>query len=168
MSYYVTPPNVIKTFYDFYDLDILIYDSSKIIHIATAGMPLINSLNSIKFDPVSNFRRILRYRRIFEFETAPSIDRNNLSSIENYTNFFNYMALRGFYSYDKINIDNQNNFNFQLISKPNYDRRISIPQLNIVLGNLDSSQNLDYNLNFIQARRDFPDDFESFDIREYI
>lgn len=168
MSYYPTIPYYIQKNNDFYDLDILIYDSTKIIHIATAGMQLINSLSSIDFDPIINFRRVLFYRRIFDFETSNKIDRNNLSSLDNYTYFFNYMAKRGFYSYDKVNIDNREDFTFELIAKPIYDRKITIPKLNISFGKLDSLKNLNYNLNFVQAKKEFPEDFKNFDIREYI
>lgn len=52
------------------DLDLFLYDNSKVIRIATAGMTLINSLNDINFLKYrETFKKVLSYRRIFKFET---------------------------------------------------------------------------------------------------
>ena len=151
-----------------YDLDLFLYDSKKIIHIATAGMELINTLNQIDFDPISNFKKVLSYRRMFRYNTIKNLDRDNLNSVLDYIYFFNLMAKRGFYSYDKVDIDKRNDYTFQLISKPLYGRKIFIPSVDHTVGNLLSKRQLVYDLNFLSAKKDFPENFEYFNIQEYI
>lgn len=151
---------------DLYDLDLFLYDSKKIIHIATAGMPLIKSLSNIDFDPIINFRKVLLYRRIFKYETISNVERDNISTIENYLDFFNFMAQRGFYSYDKFNIDENDDYRFQLISKPIYNRKLSVSNINF--GDIKSKKKYTYDLNFFESKKDFPENYNTFDIREYI
>lgn len=168
MSFYFPKSEYYKYLSDQYDLDIFLYDSKKIIHIATAGMEMINSLNQINFDPIANFRTILSYRRSFQVEFLQTIVRDNLTSEEDYLYFFNFLAKRGFYSYDKVDIDNNEDFTFQLISKPKYDKRIHIPSLDVNVGDVQSNRVLNYDLNFIEAKKDFPENFDYFDISEYL
>jgi hypothetical protein len=150
------------------DLDIFLYDSSKIIHISTAGMNLINSLNEINYlSYTSNIKSVLKYRREFKNERNNILERDNLISEEAYFYFFNLMSKRGFYSYDKVDIDNPSEYKFQLISKPIVNRKILINN-KIELGNLDSLSSLNYDLSFIEAKKDFPTDFKPFDISDYI
>lgn len=150
------------------DLDIFIYDSSKIIHISTAGMKLINSLEEINyFSYTSNLNQVLKYRRKFNIERNNILERDNLTSTESYYYFFDLMAKRGFHSYDKVDIDNSEDYNFQLISRPKLNRKLIINN-KIELGNLGSLSSFNYNLNFIRAKKDFPIDFKQFNINEYI
>jgi len=150
------------------DLDIFLYDSSKIIHIATAGMKLINSLERINyFSYTSNINRVLKYRRIFIIERNNILERDNLNSEEAYFYFFNLMAKRGFYSYDKVDINNPENYEFQLISRPLINKKLLINN-GIELGDLDSLNSFNYDLDFIKAKQNFPIDFNPFDINDYI
>lgn len=158
----------LKENYDLYDLDIFLYDNTKIIHITTAGMELINSLSEMDFNPIQNFRKILSYRRVFNYTVLSEVTRDNLTSEDDYLSFFNFIAKRGFYSYDKVDIDDSENYIFQLIAKPVLNRRIFIPDLNITLGNIESKEVLNYDLKFLRAKKDFPEKFEYFDISEYI
>lgn len=151
-----------------FDLDLFLFDSSKIIHISTAGMTLINSLrelNSLNYN--SNFRTVLGYRRNFRFESNEMLERDNLIFRESYFSFFNLMSKRGFYSYDKVDIDNNEDYRFQLISRPNYHKKLIINN-NIELGNIESKMVVHYDLDFIKAKMDFPENFEIFDLAEYV
>lgn len=151
-----------------YDLDLFLYDSTKIIHIATAGMILINSLTDINGATYNdNYNKVLAYRRTFEIKTIENLDRDNLTEVEDYVYFFNLMAKRGFYSYDKLNIDIKNDYKFQLISNPIYNRRITINGDNEIENN-GSQRILDYELNLIRAKKLFPTDSKVFDLSEYI
>jgi hypothetical protein len=150
------------------DLDIFLYDSSKIIHISTAGMKLINSLNEINYiSYTSNIKRVLKYRRKFISERNNILERDNLTSLESYFYFFNLMAKRGFYSYDKVDINNPDDYEFQLISRPILNKKILINN-EIELGNLDSLNSFNYDLSFIKSKKDFPLDFKPFDINDYV
>lgn len=153
---------------DQFDLDFFLYDTEKIIHISTAGMELKNSIGEFNFNPISNFQTVLSYRRIFRYETIKNLNRDNLTSVEDYLYFFKFMAKRGFYSYDKVNIDEPDDYTFQLIAKPFLSRKIYIPKLDLYRGNLNSERTLNYDLNFIEARKNFPVNFEEFDILEFI
>lgn len=154
---------------DLYDMDIFLYDEVKLIHIATAGMPLINSLASLDFNPLANLKRVLLYRRVFEYELNNEIVRDNLvGELSDYIHFFNLMAKRGFFSFDKVNISNTEDYRFQLISKPKYECKILLPKYNVQLGNADALITREYDINFIKATKNFPDTFEIFDITEYV
>lgn len=151
-----------------FDLDLFLFDSSKIIHISTAGMTLINSLRNMNLlEYNSNFKTVLSYRRTFKFEVNRQLERDNITVRESYFSFFNLMAKRGFYSYDKVNIDNNEDYNFQLISKPIYNRKLIIND-EFELGNTFSENIINYKLDLFKAKKDFPVDFEIFNISEYI
>lgn len=153
------------------DLDIFLYDDEKIIHIATAGMKLINRLNEIDYDLQFDRKKVLAYRRRINFETNPGIKRKNIIELKYYKYFFELMALRGFYSYDKVNIDNPLDYKFQLISRPIYESEIlvSTDKYNqIVLGDRFSSKSYNYDINFIKAKKNFPSNFRYFDLKEYV
>ena len=151
-----------------FDLDLFLFDSTKIIHIATAGMTLINSLRELTPSSYNkNFKTVLGYRRLFMIESNEKLERNNLTERENYFSFFNLMAKRGFYSYDKVDIDKKETYDFQLISKPNYNRKLIINNKH-ERGDTKNLKPLNYDLNFIEAKNEFPDDFDIFDLSEYI
>lgn len=151
-----------------YDLDIFLYDNTKIIHLASGGMQLINSLRKFNIQSHdSNLRKVLAYRRIFNYESNEQLERNNLTTIENYFYSFNIMSKRGFFSYDKVDINNSNDYKFQLISKPTYNRKLIINQ-KLELGKLDSKLYVNYDLEFLPAKKDFPDNYKIFDLTEYV
>ncbi len=150
------------------DLDIFLYDSRKIIHIATAGMELINSLSDLQPATLQeNFRLALSFRRIYKYKVSDDIQRDNLNTLEEYTAFFELMAKRGFYSYDRINIDNKEDYTFQLIANPIYDKTILIRN-GERLGDLGSQKISEYKIDALQAIKDFPEDNTPFDIRPFI
>jgi hypothetical protein len=166
-TYFPSDFNILENENNF-DLDFFLFDSFKIIHISTAGMTLINSLRDLNFKNYnSNFKTVLNYRRTFNFELNVQLERDNTTERESYFSFFNLMAKRGFYSYDKVNIDNNEDYNFQLIAKPSYNRKIILND-KIELGNTLSKSNINYKLDFTRAKKDFPMDFEIFNISEYI
>jgi len=150
------------------DLDLFFLDDNKIIHLATAGMSLHNlNLEINPFTYSLNMREVLSYRRIFAYDINNSIERNNLTSLSDYTAFFELMAKRGFYSYDKVNIDDKEDYTFQLITKPKFDCKIIIDS-SVELGNLDSSRSIEYNLDFLKSKTVFPEDYSEFDLRNFI
>lgn len=155
----------------FADYDIFLYDDFKIIHIASAGMNLIKSLE--EFDPsIDNLKRILNYRRLFRTTTNFYINRDNITDLNFYQSSFKFMSKRGFYSYDKFDIDDPDDYRFQLISKPSYiNKKIILEDNkynNIEIGDLKSNKTYKYDLYFLRAKNNFPEDFNTFDISEYI
>jgi hypothetical protein len=151
------------------DFDIFLYDSRKIIHITTAGMPFINSLEGLSSATITdNFRRVLSYRRVYKYEITEDIQRENLATLEDYTAFFELMAKRGFYSYDRVNIDDTEDYRFQLIAQPIYHKTIHLENGTVTLGNLNSPNISDYKIAAMKTVADFPEDSGYFDIREYI
>lgn len=150
-----------------YDLDIFMYDDEKLIHISTAGMNLINSLIEFRLSIYSNLKTVLGYRRKYNFEVNPNIQRENLSTLDNYTFFFKLMSKRGFYSYDKVDIDDTSNYQFQLISKPIYHKRLLLNKA-IEIGNINNGITANYNLEIGKVNNNFPNNFEPFDIRQFI
>lgn len=155
----------------FADYDVFLFDDHKIIHIATAGMNLINSLE--EFNPeIDNLSKVLRYRRVFKTETNSDLFRENANDLTFYQSSFIDMTKRGFFSYDKVDIDNPNDYKFQLISKPDYEnKKIIITDSrynNFEIGDLNSNKNYKYDLVFLRAKNNFPDDFKIFDISEFI
>ena len=154
-----------------FDYDIFIFDSKKIIHLASAGMNLIKSLEEYDTE-IDNTSIVLKYRRIFLNESNPNILRDNIIDSKSYLSFFELMSKRGFYSYDKVDIDNPDDYKFQLISKPNYiNKKILIEDgrnNNFELGDQNSIKSYKYGLNFLRAKRDYPEDYEIFNLIEYI
>ena len=151
------------------DLDIFLYDSKKLIHIATAGLANINLLSESDFNVISNFKKVLSYRRVFNFESISNIEneRDNLSDTESYLYFFELMAKRGFYSYDRVKIDDINDCTFQLIAKPHYNKKIILNN-QINFGETDSQVSSNFDLTIVKSKLDFPDNYIPFDIREYL
>ncbi len=153
------------------DYDVFLYDERKIIHIATAGMTLINSLEEFNSE-IDNLGVVLKYRRAFNNETNENLTRDNIENQELYQSSFIQMATKGFFSYDKVDIDNPDDYKFQLISRPSYqNKKIVIKDSrynNIEIGDLTSKKRYEYDLIFIRAKNNFPEDFKIFDISEYI
>lgn len=77
------------------------------------------------------------------------------------------MAKRGFYSYDKVNINDNEDYNFELISKPIYHKRLIVNN-EVELGEISSKSSFDYEIEFTKAKQDFPENFESFSLLEYV
>lgn len=153
---------------NYQDLDFFLYDSKKIIHIATAGMTLPDRLREqTTLDNISNFKTVLAMRRSFKYESNNQLVRDNLTEEKSYFSFFNLMAKRGFYSYDKVNIDDSDDYTFQLISKPLYDRRILLANGHD-LGGYSGKKQVSYDIQFIRAKNDFPENFNQFTLIEFI
>jgi hypothetical protein len=155
----------------FADYDIFLFDERKIIHIATAGMNLINSLEGFNSE-IDNLSSILKYRRVFKILTNDNLKRENIESEKLYQSSFIQMATKGFFSYDKVDIDNPYDYKFQLISRPSYqNKKVVIKDSrynNIEVGDLTAKRIYAYDLIFIKAKRNFPEDFTTFDISNYI
>jgi hypothetical protein len=150
-----------------YDLDFFLKDSNKLIHISTAGMDLNDTLKQNLLNLRSNFSTVLAYRRRFTIENNPEISRDNLLDLESYLSFFRLIAKRGFYSYDKYDIDNKEDNRLQLICRPFYDRNILIKNTPFIT---DSNEKrfINYDLDLIEAKKDFPETSLPFDLNEFI
>ena len=151
------------------DFDILLFDGTKLIHLATAGGLLPSKLNEYDIDFRLQIREVYRYRRTFKFVQNNELIRDNLHDQKHYFSFFNYMAKRGFYSYDKVFIDNIEDQTYQLISKPNYDRDINLATIN---KKIELPRTYKYSLmtkiNLIETSKEFPKSYESFNIEEFL
>lgn len=149
-----------------YDLDFFIKDNHKLIHISTAGMKLKNSLLQNILSQRRNFKTVLSYRRKFNVSKNTEIIRDNLFNMDSYTFFFNLIASRGFYSYDKYDIDDPEDKRIQLIFRPIYDRKILVN--NDLFFDYNSKMIANYKLNFINAKKDFPENFDPFNLDNFI
>lgn len=148
-----------------YDIDLLFYDSEKLIHIASGGLSLDKTF--IVPNNYLSINSIIRLRRRFNIVQNNELTRENLTSIEDYFSFFNKMALRGFYSYDKVNIDDPNCFKFQLVSYPIYDRSIFLN--NMILHQNPNFGIWNYDLQLLsKTKTDMPTDFNIFDLSNFI
>lgn len=153
-----------------YDIDYFFYDDEKLIHIASGGVYPLGILKQIIPENYIALKKIIQLRRRFIIEENEDIQRDNLSTLEEYKSFFKLMASRGFYSYDKVNIDNPECYKFQLIANPIYNANIEINNTKIY--NHESSNNeiktwnYDFSLNKTNSK--FPVDNIIFDIREYL
>lgn len=167
--YYYYGGNIFET-PENYDIDYFYSDNEKLIHIASGGVAPVGILTEINPENYLALKNIERLRRRFNISENDSIERDNLTSLEDYKSFFNMIATRGFYSYDKVNIDDPECYKFQLIANPIYNRNIKIN--NKVIHNLNEPNTLDktwnYDFNFKSVKRNFPINHDIFDIREYI
>ena len=109
-----------------YDIDYFFYDDEKLIHFASGGIYTFGILNELNQENFLNLKYIIGLRRRFNIRENEIIQRDNLNTLEDYKSFFNLMASRGFYSYDKVNIENPECYKFQLISNPIYNTNIKI------------------------------------------
>ncbi len=151
------------------DYDILIFDGKKLIHIASAGGILPAKLSESEINFRLQMREVYKYRRVFETELNSDITRNNLTNEKEYLNFFLFMSKRGFYSYDRVNIDNIEDQQYQLISKPKYNRVLSLSSINKEINPVsDLKYPLDSTISFIESNQEFPENFTTFDLRDFI
>jgi hypothetical protein len=153
-----------------YDIDYFFYDDEKLIHFASGGLYPFGILTQIIPENYLTLKSILRLRRRFNIKENGDIQRDNLNTLEEYKSFFNLMASRGFYSYDKVNIDNPECYNFQLIANPIYNATIEINN-NKIYHQEDESQAIKtwiYDLSLNKLNNKFPIDNSIFDIREYL
>jgi len=151
------------------DFDILLYDGVKLIHIATAGGLLPSKLNESDVDFKQQIREVYRYRRIFRFRQNDELVRDNTTGLENYFPFFDYMSKRGFYSYDKVYIDNIEDQTYQLICKPEYNRDINLTTINKeITPHNKEKYTLISRINLIETAKEFPEDFKEFNILNFI
>lgn len=151
------------------DFDILLYDGVKLIHLATAGGILPQKLNEFDIDYKQQIREVYRYRRIFKVTRNEELIRENITVIENYFSFFVYMSKRGFYSYDKVYIDNIEDQTYQLISRPDYNRDISLISIGKEINPTQKEKyRLSSKINLIETAKEFPKDFEQFDLLAFL
>ena len=151
------------------DLDVFLFDETKIIHIATAGGVLPEKIASTEINFDKEIYTINSYRRIFNYKRNDSLIRNNLVSKEFYFRAFERMSKRGFYSYDKVYIDDSENQIYQLISYPIYDRQIKVTKFDFLIQpNEIRKYGLTVDLNLIKTSKQFQVDFDEFDLFEYI
>lgn len=153
-----------------YDIDYFFYDDEKLIHIASGGLYPFGILKEIVPENYLIIKNIIRLRRRFNIIENEDIQRDNLNTLEEYKSFFNLMASRGFYSYDKVNIDNPECYNFQLIANPIYNTNIQIDNYKIHSQENSNTEiktwNYEFGLNKI--KNNFPVNHNIFDIREYL
>lgn len=153
-----------------YDIDYFFYDDEKLIHIASGGVYPFGILKKIIPENYIALKKIIQLRRRFIIKENEDVQRDNLNTIEEYKYFFNLIASRGFYSYDKVNIDNPECYKFQLIANPIYNANIEIN--NTIIFNQEISNNniktwyYDFSLNKTNSK--FPVTNIIFDIREYL
>lgn len=151
------------------DFDIFLFDKKKIIHIATAGGVLPEKLSNIEIDFKAESLKVNLYRRVFEVKTNNDIERKGLTDYKHYLSSFSWFAKRGFYSYDKHNIDDPFDTKYQLVSYPVYDREIEIEQFDQIVSPTENRRyKLDINVKLIEASQEFPVDFSIFDLLEYL
>ncbi|MES2827845.1 MAG: hypothetical protein V4687_06815 [Bacteroidota bacterium] len=151
------------------DFDVLLFDGHKLIHIATAGSILPAKLGQTQVNFDEQIRKVYRYRRVFEVIVNSDLIRNNFTDQKSYFESFTYMAKRGFYSYDKVDIDNIENQNYQLVARPTYNRKIELtnPEQEIY-PEVRSRYSLKSNIIFIETSKEFPDTFNEFNITDFL
>jgi|GEM_PF-1661783 len=151
------------------DFDILLFDGIKLIHIASAGGILPHKISDSSINFKQQIREVYKYRRIFESIENDSVNRDNITDTKDYYQFFRYMSKRGFYSYDRVNINDIDDQIYQLISKPKYNRKIT---LSSVASEIDpyikTKYSLRSNILFLITSKEFPDNFDLFDLTEFL
>ena len=103
------------------DLDIFFKDSSKLIHIATAGGQIPNQLADNDKQNEEFASEISTFDETFEVEVNQNLaEFVNIpdNGIERYLRDFILMASRGFYSYDKTKLGNFEDPFFHLVARP--------------------------------------------------
>lgn len=144
------------------DLDIFLSDGSKLIHIASAGGSLPKSiLNSDVYnDNILSSISQIDSNSNFEVDINPNLSEIldlNENGIENYVKSFVDMARKGFSSYDKTRIGNFEDQTFHLVAKPS-----SPTNPNILFENYELNENL------IISNLSFPNDYQIFNLSEYV
>ncbi|MFP9112880.1 hypothetical protein ACLI1A_02990 [Flavobacterium sp. RHBU_3] len=103
------------------DLDIFFSDGIKLIHLASGGgiLPVLLTATDNYNDQI--LESISSINPEFEIEINPNLSQLlNLTEdgLNNYLVSFIEMAGKGFYSYDKTNIEDKDNMSFHLVAKP--------------------------------------------------
>ena len=144
------------------DLDIFLSDRSKLIHIASAGGSLPKTVldSDVYNDNILTSLSQIDSNLSFEVDINPNLveilDLNE-NEIENYIKSFVEMASKGFYSYDKTRICNFEDQTFHLVAKPS-----SPTNPNILFENYELNENL------IISILSFPNDYQLFNLSEYV
>lgn len=108
------------------DIDWFIFDSTNFnfCHFASAGgkLPQIIQENDLLNEEFIQIINRSEYKEMFEYEINPNLrDIINIKGDESYDDytrdFINY-AKRGFYSYDKTNINNFDDMTYHLVAYP--------------------------------------------------
>jgi len=139
------------------DIDLYLKDNKKNIHIASGGGRIPNSLANTDI-AIEDFKdRVGTLDESFEIEINSNLSNLlNLTgdgSLENYLEDFRKKARQGFYTYDKTNLGNFEDFKFHLVAKPINKKKDTL--------NIDDS-------NLLKIKRDLPEEFEPFNLDEYI
>lgn len=151
---------------ELFDLDYFFHDNEKLIHVASGGVRPVGKLELISFNPIFELKRLLRLRRRFKIVENPEVFRDNIESIASYRKFFNLMAIRGIYSYDKVDIDDPDCYKFQLISYPIYNVNIEVNDK--LIHNMNSQKKHSYDFPFKEVTKPFPTNNRIFDLRDFV
>jgi hypothetical protein len=140
------------------DLDIFFTDSKKIIHLASGGGVLPEKLTNTDEYNELVLSDLIRYNGSaysdFEIEINPNlqellqIEENDLNY---YLKYFIEMAKHGFYSYDKTKLGNFDDYTFHLVAKPKENRF-----------------KRDYKWSLVHSKLEFPEDFNPFNLNNFI
>lgn len=151
---------------ELFDIDYFFHDNEKLIHVASGGVKPVGKLEIITLNPIFELRRLLRLRRRFEIVENPEVFRDNIESIASYRSFFNLMARRGLYSYDKVDIDDPDCYKFQLISHPIYKANIEVNGK--LIHDINSQKKYSYDFPFEEVSESFPTSNQIFDLRDFV
>lgn len=141
------------------DLDIFLKDSIKFIHFASAGGLLPE--RTINSDEYNNLivEAISKDKSELEVEINPNLIELlglNQDGLTRYLGSFVEMAKKGFYSYDKSKLGNFEDQTFHLVAKPKQPTKNLLYEKYKILDKVITSQT------------DFPTEFITFNISEYI
>lgn len=103
------------------DLDIFFSDNKKLIHLASGGGRLPNVLAATDSANEQIIESISGIFSEFEIDINPGLIQLlglNEDGLNNYLVSFVEMAKKGFYTYDKTNIDEKDDMTFHLVAKP--------------------------------------------------
>jgi len=112
---------------EFYDYDLFIFQSDIKLHIATAGaiiprkMILLTNNNSEIYDFYNNLDTEQEFQinpNLEEIVYNKELIKNERFTSEVYLNSFTKYAKKGFYSFDKTNIENPYDKKFHLVAYP--------------------------------------------------
>ena len=134
------------------DLDIFFKDSSKLIHIATAGGQIPNQLADNDKQNEEFASEISNFEETFEVEVNPNLaEFINIpdNGLERYLRDFILMASRGFYTYDKTKLGSFDDPFFHLVARPKKKENQSL---------IAKTENL------LNIETVLPTDFVSFDL----
>jgi len=142
------------------DLDIFFLDNNKIIHLASGCGILPEGLLETDIYNDSVLSTIFQNNLNLEVDINPNLtDILNLDNqgLNNYLVSFMDIAKRGFYTYDKTRLGNNEDFDFHLVAKPKSPLR---------RGDIFETYKIKQEL--ITSKHTIPDDFTIFNLREFI